>query len=123
MHLARRSGLLTIQAMRKMLLALGVLCFASGVTLAQDRPFRTTDVQTVPAGEVRAEIGFDFLQDFGFPLSGLRGDETSVGVLNLRMGISKIAEIEVEGAIQNFLDVKTQGASFVPNLQLTGVNS
>ena len=109
--------------MRKMLLALSVLCFASTVVVAQDRPFKTTDVQTVPAGDVRAEIGFDFLQDVGFPVSGLRGDETSVGVLNLRMGISKIAEIEVEGAIQNFLDVKSQGASFVPDLKLTGVNS
>src|SRR5262249_1490149 len=91
--------------------------------VAQDRPFKTTDVQTVPAGDVRTEIGFDFLQDVGFPLSGLRGDETSVGALNVRMGISKIAEMEVEGAIQNFLDVKSQGASFVPNLQLTGIHS
>ncbi len=80
-------------------------------------------METVPAGAVRAEVGFDFLQDVGFPLSGLRGDETSLGVLSLRMGISKIAEIEIEGAVQNFLDVKSQGASFVPNLELTGVNS
>jgi hypothetical protein len=109
--------------MRKLLLALAVVSSCAGSVFAQDRPFRTTDVETVPAGVVRAEVGFDFLQDAGFPLSGLRGDETSAGVLNLRMGISKIAEIEVEGAIQNFLDVKSQGASFVPNLQLTGVNS
>lgn len=90
---------------------------------AQDRPLRTADAETVPAGTVRAEVGFDFLQDVGFPLSGLRGDETSVGVVNLRMGVGRIAEIEVEGAIQNFLDVKAQGTSFVPNLSLTGVNS
>jgi Putative MetA-pathway of phenol degradation len=90
---------------------------------AQDRPLRTADAETVPAGTLRAEIGFDFLQDVGFPLSGLRGDETSVGVIDLRMGVGKIAEIEVQGAIQNFLDVKARGASFVPNLSLTGVNS
>jgi hypothetical protein len=113
----------TIRAMRKALFVLGFVCFACSAAIAQDRPFRTTDVQTVPAGDVRAEIGFDFLQDVGFPLSGLRGDETSVGVLNLRMGISKIAEIEVEGALQNFLDVKSQGATFVPDLKLTGVNT
>ena len=123
MRLASCGGLLTIANMRKTLLALAAACFLSTTALAQDRPLRTTDVETVPAGDVRAEIGFDFLQDVAFPLSGLRGDETSAGVLNLRMGISKIAEIEVEGAIQNFLDVKSQGASFVPNLQLTGVNS
>ncbi len=109
--------------MRKPLLGLAVPFLCASSAFAQDRPLRTTDVETVPAGEVRVEVGFDFLQDVGFPLSGLRGDETSVGVLNVRMGISKIAEIEVEGAIQNFLDVKSQGASFVPNLSLTGVNS
>jgi len=109
--------------MRKPLLALAVTLLSAASALAQDRPLRTTDVETVPAGDLRADVGFDFLQDVGFPLSGLRGDETSVGVLNVRMGISKIAEIEVEGAIQNFLDVKAQGASFVPNLSLTGVNS
>jgi len=109
--------------MRKTLFALALYSVGCAATFAQDRPFKTTDVQTVPAGDVRAEIGFDFLQDVGFPVSGLRGDETSVGVLNVRMGISKIAEIEVEGAIQNFLDVKSQGASFVPDLKLTGVNS
>lgn len=90
---------------------------------SQDRPLKTVDAETVPAGTLRAEIGFDFLQDVGFPLSGLRGDETSVGVMDIRMGVGKIAEIEVEGAIQNFLDVKAQGTSFVPNLSLTGVNS
>lgn len=123
MLLASWGGLLTIANMSTTLLALAAACLLPTIALAQDRPLRTTDVETVPAGELRAEVGFDFLQDVAFPLSGLRGDETSVGVLNLRMGISKIAEIEVEGAIQNFLDVKSQGASFVPNLQLTGVNS
>jgi hypothetical protein len=123
MRLASGLGLLTIRDMRKTLLAASLTCLSAIAASAQDRPLRTTDVQTVPVGDVRVEVGFDFLQDVGFPLSGLRGDETSVGVLNLRMGISKIAEIEVEGAIQNFLDVKSRGASFVPDLSLTGVNS
>src|SRR6476660_6907538 len=121
MRLASGARLHTILPMRKVFLIAAAGCFAACTSFAQDRPFKTTAVETVPAGVVRAEVGFDFLQDVGFPLSGLRGDETSVGVLNLRMGISKIAEIEMEGAVQNFLDVKSQGASFVPNLQLTGV--
>jgi len=101
-----------------------LIAFAMGpAARSQDRPLKTVDAETVPAGTLRAEIGFDFLQDVGFPLSGLRGDETSVGVMDIRMGVGKIAEIEVEGAIQNFLDVKAQGTSFVPNLSLTGVNS
>jgi hypothetical protein len=107
------------------LLALALLRFSvfSLNTCAQDRPLRTVDAETVPAGTLRSEIGFDFLQDVGFPLSGLRGDETSVAVVDLRMGVGKIVEVEVEGAIQNFLDVKSRGTSFVPNLSLTGLNS
>src|SRR5882724_1817257 len=93
-----------------------VMCFVASGLGAQDRPVRTVDTETVPAGTLRMEIGFDFLQDTGFPLSGLRGDETSVGVLDLRMGVGKIVEVEVEGALQNFLEVKSQGTSFVPNL-------
>jgi len=103
---------------------LGILSLVSGPGVrAQNRPLRTSDAETVPAGTVRTEVGFDFLQDVGFPLSGLRGDETSVGVMDLRMGVGKIAEIEVEGSLQNFLDVKSRGTSFVPNLHLTGTNS
>ena len=102
----------------------GALCLMlAGAASAQDRPLRTDDAEIVPVGVLRTEVGFDFLQDVEFPLSGLRGDLTSVGVVDLRMGVGTIAEIEVEGAVQNFLDVKSQGASFVPNLELTGVNS
>ncbi len=101
---------------------LGILLLSIGAS-AQDRPLRTTDTETVPAGTLRTEIGFDFLQDLDFPLSGLGGDLTSVGVLNVRMGVGKIAEVAVEGAVQNFLDVKSRSPSFVPNLQLTGANS
>src|SRR5215813_9201154 len=103
-----------------LLVVAAVLCTS---LRAQDRPLKTADAETVPAGTVRTEVGFDFLQDVGFPLSGLRGDETSVGVMGLRMGVGKIAEIEVDGSLQNFLDVKSRGTSFVPNLQLTGTNS
>ena len=108
--------------LHKHLLLIAGLALAAACQ-AQDRPLRTVDAETIPAGALRTQVGFDFLQDVGFPLSGLRGDETSVGVLDLRMGVGKIVELEVEGSIQNFLDVKSQGTSFVPNLQLTGVNS
>jgi hypothetical protein len=114
--MSQRNTLLTLEL-------IAYAAFAIPLALAQDRPLRTVDTETVPAGTLRTEIGFDFLQDVGFPVSGLRGDETSVGVLDLRMGVGKIVEVQVEGAIQNFLDVKSRGTSFVPNLSLTGVNS
>jgi hypothetical protein len=89
-----------------------ITCFVAPAAHGQGRPLRTVDIETVPAGTLRTEIGFDFLQDTGFSLSGLRGDETTVGVPDLRMGAAKIVEVEV--ALQNFLDVKSQGTSLLP---------
>jgi len=89
---------------------------------AQNRPLRTADAEIVPPGTMRAQVGLDFLQDVDFPLSGLSGDLTSVAVINIRSGIGKIIEIQMYGAAQQFLDVKKQGASFVP-LNLTGSRS
>ncbi len=98
------------------------LCFCSSSASAQNRPLRTADAEIVPPGTMRIQVGFDFLQDVDFPLSGLSGDLTSVGVIGVRMGLGKLVEVQLAGAVQHFLDVKKQGASFVP-LDLTRPNS
>jgi hypothetical protein len=100
------------------------LLFLLGVvpTAAQDRPLRTPDATIVPAGVSRVQIGFDFLQDIRFPLSGLRGDLTSIGVLQVRTGLGRIVEIQLEGEIQNFLSVTQQSAAIVTP-ELTGPRS
>ncbi len=95
-----------------------LLCFADVPASAQNRPLRTSDAEILPPGTLRAEVGFDFLQDVSFPLTGLTGDLTSVGVLTMRMGVGKIVEVQLQGAVQNFLDVKKQSGGFVtPILQ------
>lgn len=104
-----------------LLLCLLCVLLPSGLS-AQNRPLRSADAEVVPPGTLRVQVGFDFLQDVDFPLSGLSGDLTSVGVVDLRMGVGKMVEVELQGAAQHFLDVKKQGASFVP-LNLTGANS
>ena len=102
-----------------LLFFLGHLCLPLH---AQNRPLRTADAEIVPPGTMRAQVGFDFLQDVDFPLSGLSGDLTSVAVINIRSGVGKIIEIQMYGAAQQFLDIKKRGASFVP-LNLTGSRS
>jgi hypothetical protein len=109
--------------MRRFLFGFVALFALSGMTAGQDLPLRTVDAETVPPGTLRAQVGFDFLQDVDFPLSGLNGDQTSLGVVNFRMGIGKIVEFQLQGVIQNFLDIKSRGVSFVGPLQLTGANS
>jgi hypothetical protein len=109
--------------MRRIFLSCVALLVTSGLAAGQDRPLRTVDAETIPPGTLRAQVGFDFLQDVEFPLSGLNGDETSLGVLNFRMGVGKIVEFQLQGVIQNFLDIKSRGVSFVGPLQLSGANT
>lgn len=90
--------------------------------MAQQRPLRTADANTVPAGVVRVQAGFDFLQDVDYQLSGLAGDLTSVAVLDLRMGVGQRVEVQMQGVVQHFLDVKRQVKSFVTPT-LTGPRS
>src|SRR5262245_54191407 len=82
---------------------------------AQQRPLVTEDVEVVKPGSVRFELGFDFLQDKDFPLSGLNGDLTRVGVLGLRFGLASNVEVEAGGVLQNYLSINRQyQASSVP---------
>jgi hypothetical protein len=74
---------------------------------AQQRPLITEDVDIIPPGSVRLQIGIDFLQDAKFPASGLTGDLTRVGVIGINVGLSPNVQFEIEGVAQNFLSINT----------------
>jgi len=63
-----------------------------------------------------------FSRHVSYPLSGLEGDQTNVGVLDLRLGLASIVEVELNGIVQEYFQVNQQGPSFV-NLQLRGADS
>src|SRR5262245_603838 len=54
-----------------LLCLIATLVFASQTAKAQQRPLITEDVEIVKPGSVRFDLGFDFLQDKDFTLSGL----------------------------------------------------
>lgn len=88
---------------------------------AQQRPLQTQDVDLIAPGHVLFEFGVDFLQNQRFPVSGLRGDLTSVGVIGINIGLGETAEFEISGTTYNFLSVTSQTPSFVtPHLSLDG---
>jgi hypothetical protein len=99
-----------------------LLCFCCLPAAAQQRPLRTVDADTLPPGTMQAQVGFDFLQGIDFPVAGLSGDLTSAGVIGIRMGVGKMVEVQLEGAVRHFLDVKRQVTAFVTP-SLTGPNS
>src|SRR5437588_5441467 len=104
--------------------ALFILVCAAA-SLAQQRPLITEDVDIIPPGSVRLQVGIDFYQDAKFPLSGLTGDLTRVGVVGVNVGLSPNVEFQIDGVAQNFLSINRRSASAI-NLTLapnaTGTN-
>ena len=75
---------------------------------AQQRPLLTEDTETVPRGLIGVELGVDFLRNKNFPVSGLNGDLTRMGVIALTSGLSSDVELEIGGVIQNYLSINRQ---------------
>src|SRR5258706_9102236 len=90
---------------------------------AQERPVITEDVDIIPPGTLRIEAGIDFLQGSKFPVSGLTGDETRVGVIGVTIGFAPNVEFQIEGVAQNFLSINTRGPSAIPLSLAPGANS
>lgn len=88
---------------------------------AQQRPLLTQDVDLIKPGHILFEFGMDFLQNQRFPVSGLRGDLTSVGVIGINIGLGETAEFQITGTAANFLSVNESIPSFVtPHLSGDG---
>jgi hypothetical protein len=98
-----------------LLLAASLSCAAQ----AQQRPLITEDIEIVKPGAARFEFGFDLQQDRNFPVSGLNGDLTRLGVVALTIGIAPNVEIETGGVIQNYLSINSQYQPSSVPLQLS----
>jgi hypothetical protein len=96
---------------------------AAQTARAQQRPLLTEDVDIIPPGTMRIEAGIDFLQGAKYPVSGLTGDLTRVGVLGISIGLAPNVEFQIEGVAQNFLSINTRGASAIPLSIAPGANS
>lgn len=96
-----------------------IFIFAATTLFAQQRPLLTDDVDITPAGAFDLAAGVDFYQDAKFPLSGITGDLTRVGDIRVRTGLASNVEIQIEGSIQNYVAINSQGPSAIP-LSFTG---
>lgn len=91
-----------------------LICGASMIAAAQQRPLITEDVDIIKPGVIRIETGIEFLQDQKFTLSGLRGDLTKLGDTRLSFGLSPNVEFQIEWTIQNFLSINSRSSSAIP---------
>ncbi len=96
-----------------------VLACWAAPALAQSRPLVTEDPETVPAGFILFEGGVDFAKDARFPAAGLEGKLWRVGTFGLSLGISSIAEVQIDGSLRNQLTV-TSADPLAPLSSLLG---
>lgn len=96
-----------------------ILLSTAIIAAAQQRPLMTDDIDITPQGAFELGVGVDFYQNAKFPLSGLKGDLTRVGDIRLKTGMSSNVELQIEGTLQNFLAINSQGPSNIP-LSITG---
>ncbi len=108
---------------QKLLLLSAIVLTSLSINHAQQRPLLTEDVDIIPPGTIRIETGLDFLQGAKFPVSGLTGDLTRVGVIGINIGFAPNIEFQIEGVAQNFLSINTRGLSAVPLELAPGANS
>jgi hypothetical protein len=97
-----------MQIMKRFFAACALIFCSCVFSFAQtQRPLITEDVDITPQGAFQVSAGVDFLQNAKFPLSGLKGDLTRVGVINVSVGLASNVEFQVKGVLQNFLAVNS----------------
>ena len=94
------------------MLARGVLCGllvgVAGPAWAQSRPLATEDPETVGQGQILLEAGLDYRHGESFLASGLKGNLWKLGTFGLSVGVSSIAELQLDGGIRNRLRITSQ---------------
>ena len=112
-----------LKSARHSLVAFAFVLSLSLSALAQQRPLLTEDVDIIPPGTMRIEAGIDFLQGARFPVSGINGDLTRVGVIGVSFGMGPNVEFQIEGVAQNFVSINSRGTSAIPLSLAANANS
>ncbi len=95
----------TVTAAIRPALFTAALAAISASAFAQQRPLVTEDPETVGAGRVLLEAGFDVAHDQQYPVSGLNGNLLTVPTIGISVGLISIAEFQIDGAPYSRLNV------------------
>lgn len=105
---------------RPVLTAAAVLLVVQSA-FAQQRPLVTEDPEPVGEGRLLIESGVDLLHGQRYPVSGLEGNVLRLPTLGVSVGISKIAELQLDGGLYERLSVsKRQPAPLSSLLNFSG---
>jgi Putative MetA-pathway of phenol degradation len=76
---------------------LATVLWTSAPASAQQRPNITEDPETIGSGRLLFEAGVEYDREAKFPLSGLTGNLLSVPTMGISIGLSSIAELQIDG--------------------------
>lgn len=79
----------------------GGLLLAAGSVAAQQRPLVTEDPESIGAGRVLVEAAFEARWSEWFTVSGLEGTLVRAPLVGVSVGLSSIAEIQIDGGAQH----------------------
>ena len=100
----------------RILLAGLALLLAANTANAQQRPLLTEDPETIGAGRLLVEGGIEYDNDAVYPVSGLRGDLLRLPLIGLSIGISSIAEIQIDQASFSRLSITSRSRAPLSDL-------
>jgi hypothetical protein len=108
--------------MKTLLFLAAVLLAVPMAASAQQRPLVTEDPETIGAGRVLVEAGLDVGRSVSFPASGLEGHLFRFPLVGVSVGISSIAEVQIDGGFYNRLSIQDRdaGAPLASMLDVVG---
>ncbi len=98
-------------AMRLAPVALIAAWLCAAPAAAQQRPLVTEDPETIGAGRVLIEAGIETARDIFLPGSGLTGNLIKAPILGVSIGLSSIAELQLDGALYQRLHIDARQAA------------
>ena len=107
----------------KRLVPVALLAFAlARPASAQQRPLVSEDPEVIGAGRVLLEGGIDYAHDMHYPVSGLQGNLWRVPTIGVSVGLSSIAELQIDGGLFDRLDITARdpNAPLASLLTVTG---
>ena len=111
--------------MNRILVIAAALLACSAPAFAQQRPLQTEDPETIGSGRLLIEAGVDYDRDAYFPVSGLRGNHITWPSFGASLGVSSIAEIQIDWAPYQKLSIPEQvpGAPLSRLLEVDGTTT
>ena len=110
---------------RRIVIAAVIAVACARPLTAQQRPLITEDPEPIGAGRVLLEGGIDYSHAQAYPVSGLEGNLLRVPTIGVSVGISSIAEIQIDGGFYNRLTIASRNAAapLASALTVTGAST